>query len=61
MAKTTKKSKTKAHAKRVISRVEPSLLGSTKGVWGKDQPMVLILSSGIIILIVVTLFLTGWL
>ncbi len=61
MAKATKKKTVKSRSKRSVSAAEPSLLSSNKrGPWGKDQPMILILSSAIIILIVVTLFMTGW-
>ncbi len=37
------------------------LCDKSTGFWGKDQPMVLLLSAGIVILIVVGLYLTGWL
>lgn len=62
MAKTTKKRTVKSRAKRVTKTVDTSLLsGSAKGPWGKDQPMILILSAAIIIMIVMSLFMTGWL
>ncbi len=64
MAKTTKKKTVKRSAKRsskAVRTVDTSLLSSSaKGPWGKDQPMVLILSAGIIIMIVVALYMTGW-
>jgi hypothetical protein len=62
MAKTTKKRTVKSRAKRVTKTVDTSLLStSSNGPWGKDQPMILILSAAIIIMIVLSLFMTGWL
>lgn len=65
MAKTTARKTARKVTKKVIRRAAPvntSLLSTNgKGFWGKDQPMILLLSSGIILLIVLGLFFSGWL
>ncbi len=55
--------KKKVQAKKVIAkRSNPALLLSDdNGQWGKDQPMIFMLSAGIILCILVALFFTGWL
>lgn len=64
MAKTSARTATKK-TKRSVRRTpvaQGSLLsGSEKGFWGKDQPMILLLSAGIIVFVVVGLYMAGWL
>jgi hypothetical protein len=65
MAKTTARKTSRKSTKKVtrrVARVNTSLLTTDgKGFWGKDQPMILLLSSGIILLIILGLFFSGWL
>ncbi|MEP7167099.1 MAG: hypothetical protein ABI758_03930 [Candidatus Woesebacteria bacterium] len=65
MAKKSARKPVRSRSKKVVRRSAPvstSLLSSNaKSWWGKDQPMIVILSAGIILFIVLGLFLSGWL
>ncbi|MBP9700010.1 hypothetical protein KBD71_01885 [Candidatus Woesebacteria bacterium] len=71
MKKTTKRStrpSVKSSSKSKVIRHKPVFCdcGSlfcdkSTSFWGKDQPMVLLLSAGIVVCIVAGLYLSGWL
>lgn len=59
--KTTKKSVAVRKATTHVVNPHAIAYPDNSGFWGKDQPMVLLLAASIIILVVIGLYLAGWL
>ncbi|HSW90143.1 MAG TPA: hypothetical protein VLH19_04705 [Patescibacteria group bacterium] len=59
-AKRTTKRVSRATKSRAVSHRRTSAASSNK-MWGMDQSMILVLSAGIVVLIVVGMYFSGWL
>lgn len=61
MKKKITKRSTKRSAKRVVHHRRSTSSDAWYGSWGKDRSMIIMLAAGTIILVVVGMYMAGWL